>query len=359
MLGGFALAATAGFNVANVGAVASRESHAYGVGLAVVGLFTTALFVTHSAVQVPAGRLCDRIGARVVGGAGLLVVATASAAALSWRNAAFAIALRGVAGFGTAAAFVAGADYVRSTLGSPIAQGLFGAVSMSSGGVALAVVPTIGGWRSPFACAGVVALVGAALVALAPREPRRQMFGTARPPIRDRRLLALGAIHAASFGFSVVVGNWVVTLLERVDHLSPHAAGPIGGLVLFLGIVSRPLGGRLTGQPTAIRASLVAGGIATALLAVAKPTPLAIVAAAGAGLAAGIPFALALTAAQRLLPETPGAAVGAVNMTATVTILVATPLVGLGFSLPGDGRIGFAVVACLWAAAALAVPGRR
>ena len=40
-LGGFALAFTPGFNVANVGAVADQVSHAYGVGLAVVGLFTT------------------------------------------------------------------------------------------------------------------------------------------------------------------------------------------------------------------------------------------------------------------------------------------------------------------------------
>ena len=34
-------------------------------------------------------------------------------------------------------------------------------------------------------------------------------------------------------------------------------------------------------------------------------------------------------------------------MIAAVTILVGTPLLGLTFSLPGDGRIGFAVVAAL------------
>jgi len=53
--GGFALAITAGWNVANVGAVAERMSQAYGVSLAVVGLFTTGLFLTHAAFQVPAG----------------------------------------------------------------------------------------------------------------------------------------------------------------------------------------------------------------------------------------------------------------------------------------------------------------
>jgi hypothetical protein len=42
-------------------------------------------------------------------------------------------------------------------------------------------------------------------------------------------------------------------------------------------------------------------------------------------------------------------------MTAAVRILVVTPLVGLSFSLPGDGRIGFAVIAVLWALTAVTV----
>ena len=65
--GGLALALTAGWSLANIGAVADRISDAYGVSLAVVGLITTALLVTHAAVQIPAGRLCDRYGARLVG----------------------------------------------------------------------------------------------------------------------------------------------------------------------------------------------------------------------------------------------------------------------------------------------------
>src|SRR5262249_61831825 len=99
-LGGLALGFTPGFNVANVGAGADRTAHAYGIGLGVVGLFTTALFVTHAAFQVPMGRMCDRFGARLVGGLGLLVVAGAAAAALLWQVAAVASGRRLVAGVG-------------------------------------------------------------------------------------------------------------------------------------------------------------------------------------------------------------------------------------------------------------------
>src|SRR3954447_1906725 len=159
-MGGFALAFTPGFNVANVGAVADEVSRSYGVGLGVVGLFTTGLFVTHAALQVPMGRLSDRLGARLVGAAGLAIVVAASAAALGWKDAWFAIAMRVVAGVGTAACFVAGVEYTRATIASAVAQGVYGAVSMGAGGLALALVPLWNSWRAPFASAAVVAAAG-------------------------------------------------------------------------------------------------------------------------------------------------------------------------------------------------------
>ena len=357
--GGFALALTPGWNVANTGAVGDELAHAYGVSLAVIGLFTTGLFLTHAAFQVPAGRFCDRFGARRVGAAGLLIVAVASAGALAWQEAAFAIAMRTVAGVGTALAFVAGSDYVRSTVGSAVAQGFYGAVSMAGGGIALALVPHWDSWRAPFASAVVVAVLGLLLVLASPHQAARPPLAARLPTIVDRRLARLAAMHAASFGLSVVLGNWIVTLLERNAGASSGVAGAIGALVLLLGVITRPLGGRLEGRTRVLRASFLAGGAGAALLAVATPLPLALAASAVVGLAAGIPFAPAFAGASRLRPDAPGAAVGLVNMVAAVTILVATPLVGLTFSLPGDGRVGFLVVGALWAATAAAVPAAR
>jgi MFS family permease len=360
--GGLAPALSAGWNVANTGAVAGGLAHAYGVSLAVVGLFTTALFVTHALLQVPAGRLCDRFGARVVGTTGLAITAVASALALTWREAGFAIGMRAIAGVGTGLSFVSGSDYVRSTIGSAVAQGAYGAGSMASGGIAIAVVPQWGSWQAPFATAAVVAGVGAVLLAIAPYQGgggAGYVHKDRRPRLRlrlsDPRLMRLAAMHSASFGLSVVLGNWVVTLLERAGGDSKTVAGAAGSLILLLGVITRPLGGHLYGRTTLLRASFIAGGAATALLAVATPLPLVFVAAGLIGLAAGVPFAPSFTGAARLHPESPAEAVGLVNMTAAVTILVATPLVGLTFSLPGQGRIGFGVVAALWAATAVTV----
>ena len=351
-MGGFALAASAGWNLANVGAVAGRTSAAYGVGLAVVGLFTTALVLTHAAMQIPAGRLCDRFGARLVGAAGLVVIG------LSRRSPGSPGARRGSRS--GSASSPASDSPPRSSVApttcarrsrSPVAQGFYGATSMASGGLALALVPLWPGWRAPFVTSAIVAAVGLVLVALAPADVRQPGAAQAAR-IFDRRLLPLGVMHAASFGLSVVLGNWVATLLERGGDESAHVAGVVGGLVLFLGVFSRPLGGRLR-RPTrrgAARASWSAPP-AIALLAVARPLPLAVIAATIVGLAAGVPFACAFSGAQRLRPDAPAAAVGVVNLAATLVILVGTPLVGFTFSLPGGGRVGFAIAAVLCLAA--------
>jgi hypothetical protein len=53
------------------------------------------------------------------------------------------------------------------------------------------------------------------------------------------------------------------------------------------------------------------------------------------------------------------AAVGVVNAMAAAVVLTFTRLVGLTFSLPGDGRIGFAAAGVGWLSALVTLPDRR
>src|SRR5205814_814002 len=149
VLGGCAAGLATGWNVANIGAIPSHLARSYGVGLAVVGLFTTALFVTHLAMQIPGGRAADRFGARRA------------------------------------------------------------------------------------------ALVGLAItVAFNPLE-----LDVPAGLLRDRRLYRLAVLYGASLGLSLVVGNWVVELLQRNGGVAKGTAGAVGALTLLLGVVTRPLGG--------------------------------------------------------------------------------------------------------------------
>src|SRR4029079_3131083 len=115
------------------------------------------------------------------------------------------------------------------------------------------------------------------------------------PRLGDRRLLRLAAMHSASFGLSVVIANWVVTLLERHDDASAEIAGVAAGLTLLLGIVTRPAGGRAYGRAGLARARFLSRGAGTAALAVAPNLGFAVAAAVVVGLAAGLPFASAFT----------------------------------------------------------------
>ena len=366
--GGCALGLATGWNIANTGSVAGQLAAAYGVGLVTIGLFTTALFITHAGMQIPAGRAADRFGPRRAGMLALALIVTFNLVALLAPDPALALAARLLIGVGTGLGFIAGSAYVRSKSGSAFAQGLYGGVALGGGGLALALVPAAAGWigwRAPFATAAALALAGLALLAYAPADgPRHRHAREEHIPtgvLRDVRLYKLAVLFSCSLGLSVVLGNWVVTLLQREGGMSRGAAGVIAALTLVLGVVSRPLGGWiLHAHPGRVRAavgaSLVTGALGSLAVAVAAPPALTVLGAMLIGLAAGIPFAPVFQGAARLRPDAQAASIGLVNGSASAVILVGTPLLGLAFSLPGGGRAGFVVVAVLWGAALLLLP---
>jgi MFS family permease len=364
---GLAIGLAVGYNIANVGPAAQTVSEAYGIRLGLVGLLTTALFVTHLVMQIPGGTLVDRRGARTLAGVALAIIAVGNVIALVAASFAVGIVARLVAGVGTGIGFVAGSDYVRATVGSTTAQGVYGAAGVGGGGVALAVVPLTAGvfdWRAPYATALIAACIVLAFLPFAPRDRRRRETASReaapiRGIVRDRRLYPLALAHTASFGFSVVVANWAVSLLQH-DGYGRRLGGAVAALTLLGGFITRPLGGRAfqrarkRAEPL-LGASMIAGAAGTVLLLLDLPLAIRIAGAALLGLAAGIPFAAAFSGAQMIRPDAPGAAIGFINSCATLVIAVGTPLVGVTFSFAGHGRVGFAVIAALWALSAAAV----
>lgn len=361
---GIGVGVSVGWNIAILGPIATQLSHAYGVSLTTIGLFVTVQFIVHMVMQLPGGRAADRLGARTSALAGLALIAAGNALALPAATPALGFLGRAVVGIGTGFGFVGGSDYIRARGGSPFVQGLYGGGSILAPGIAVAVMPRLEdamGFRAPYVSALVVTGVCAALLVLAPGVERTVRHAGERLDsgfFRDGRLYRFAAIHAMSFGFSVIVGNWVVTLFEHHGHAESTAA-VAGSLTLLLGFFTRAVGGtllRYESAPRWVATSLVLGGLGAVALAVPLPLPVLVVAAAVVGLAAGMPFAMAFTGAAGARPDAPGAAIGFINAWAALVIVAGTPLVGLTFSLPGDGRIGFVVLGACAALAALATP---
>jgi MFS transporter, NNP family, nitrate/nitrite transporter len=359
------------WNVANVGPLATLLERRYGTSLAVIGLLTTVLFFAELAVMIPGGRAIDRYGPKRAGIAAIGFSLIGNLLLLTTSSPPLVLAWRGVAGLGVGLGFLSGAIYAQSRAGrsAALAGGIYGGVSLGGGGLALAIVPVLVGafgWRAPYASGIVVALLAIPIVAACPRTPGHggsQDTPRVRTLVADRVLARLGAVSSVSFGFSVILGAWVVTLLERNGGLGRGSAGAIGSLILVLAIVGRPLGGILTrALPRltwpAVAASFILGAAGTILLALALDPGLDALGAGLAGLAAGVPFGATVVGAARAYPTAAGTAVGAMNTYPVLTIVCGAPLVGLTFSLPGDGRIGFVVLAGLWLAALAVIPWR-
>jgi len=356
VVAGLAVGCFLTWNVSSVGAVADPLADAYGTSLAVVGLLTTALFVTHLAAQLPAGIWSDRLGPHRVALAACGAAAVGNAMLMLDASIGLAAAGRLVVGLGSGAGFVAGLDLVRAGGGGAVLQGLYGGATMAGGGLALLVLPPLvdaTSWRAAYASGLALAVVAGVLVLGVHGLPR---IGRARRGVlRDPALLPLGALQVATFGLVVIAGNWIVPLLER-GGAGSATAGALGSFVLLAGIVTRPLGGALAHRWPDRRRTLVAGSLVAVaggalLIAADGPLWVAALGSLALGLAAGLPFAVIFESAQRLRPDAPGAAIALVNGCAVLAVVIGTPLVGLGFSLPGDGVAGFAAAALLALAA--------
>ena len=362
VVAGLAVGGCLTWNVSNAGAVADPLASAYGVSVAAIGLLTTALFLTHLAVQLPAGRGADRFGAQSVALVAIGAVIVGNGVLLVDDSFSVALLGRAIVGIGSGAGFVAGLDLVRAGGGGSVLQGVYGGATMAGGGLALMVVPPLTeatGWRAAYWSAAALALAAAIPTLAARGLPRIGHAG--RWVLRDPHLLPLGVLQAATFGLAIVAGNWVVPLLER-QSASATAAGLAGGLILFIGIVTRPAGGVLARRERRrelVAVSLVGTASGSALLALGGPFALSVLGALVMGLAAGLPFAVIFAAAQRARPDAPAAAVALVNACGILTILVGTPLAGLTFELPSDGRLAFAVIAALSGLALLALRTAR
>ena len=342
----------------------------FGFNQASAGLLTTGIFLTHALMQIPGGRLSDRMGPSRVMVAALAWVAVANIA-IAFSAAYWQLLLgKTFAGIGTGACFAAGARYTVGMFKGRqlhLAQGLYGAsVVLGSGFVLFAVPQMLGafGWRGAFlGCALVAAAVLAWWMFAAPQpDHMTPAAGSLGEMMAHRELWLLGWMQMASFGLMLVVGTWITTLLRSEFQISLKSAGLLGSMVLLLGIFSRPLGGWLAHSiriRVLIGISLFVNALACGVLAWTHLLVIALAAIVALGMGCGLPYAGVFNRAAALFPGRAGAAMGFVNMVGIVMILAGAPAVGYLADLSGQFRTSFYILgafALLAAAASQAIP---
>lgn len=322
---------------------------------AAAGLLTTGIFLTHFLMQIPGGRLADRLGPTRVMTMALAWIAVgnlAIAMSESWWHLLF---WKVFTGLGTGICFTSGARYTVSIFEGPrlhLAQGFYGGSALLGSGFVIFAVPQLLetlGWRGAFICCACVALLALIVWKLLATPPEH----THTPPgfgglLTSRQLWVLGMVQMSSFGLVIVVGSWITTLLRNGFDMPLKVAGLVGSTVLLLGILSRPTGGWLLSHVPVkdlIRGALVLNALACFALALANSVALISVAIVTLGIGCGLPYAALFNRAAALFPGRAGAAMGLVNMIGITMILAGAPAVGLVADVTGDFRFSFLALA--------------
>jgi MFS family permease len=311
----FVVRLTMAFQFQSVAAVAPLLGHDFGAGLADIGILIGLYFTPGIALALPGGAIGQRFGDKNTVLAALLMMLTgglAMALSASWS---VQIIGRLIAGAGGVLLNVQMTKMVADWFaGKEIATAMAIFVNSWPAGIALSLLtlPLIGTAHGVGAVyLTVAALIGLAIVLLAAlyQPPANAVTVAAKSGRLDRNatiaVITAGLVWGLyNVGFAVIFSFGPSMLVERGWSIA--AAGSTISIVLWLAVLSVPLGGLLadrTGRPELI---LVAGCIVFAMLMLALPRGTAVVlTVVGLGLISGQPAGPILSLPARVLrPET-------------------------------------------------------
>lgn len=322
---------------------------------AMFGFLTTAIFLTHAAMQIPGGFLADKFGAKRVIVLALIVVSIGNFGIAFSTDYTQLLMWKFIVGIGTGSSFVAGARYVYQCIPQEkllLYQGYYGASVLLGSGFVIFVVPQVAdhykAWPPTFLLtASLAAVVFLAVLFFAPNPPDKSHPSTSLlKMLSNGQLWLLGFVQMASFGLVIAISSWITTMLkENFADVNKLLISFIASLALLLGIFTRPIGGKLlakVGVRQLIISSLILNSIGCFLIAAFKGEMVAdVIAILLLGIGCGLPYAGLFNRAAIIFPGRAGAAMGLVNMLGIVFILVAAPLVGNITDRTGNFNMAF------------------
>jgi MFS family permease len=339
----FAARSTIAFQFQSVAVVAPLLTSQFGVSLADIGILIGLYFAPGVLLALPGGAIGQRFGdKRTALGALLLMLAggVLMASSTSWN---IQIAGRLIAGAGSVVLSVQLTKMVTDWFaGKEIATAMAILVNSWPLGIAvcLLALPWVGTQygvsAAHLAVAGFVA-GGIVLLAMLYRPPADLAVTSTAAPQRLDRTAALAVIAAGliwglfNVGFAVVVSFGPSMLVEHGWSIAE--AGSTISIVLWISVVSVPLGGLLadrTGRPATI---VVASAVVTAALMVLLPRSGAVLPVVIAlGLISGLPAGPIMSLPARVLqPQTRAIGMG-VFLTMFFACMMLGPVIGGAFA---------------------------
>jgi MFS family permease len=335
----FAVRGTIAFQFQSVAAVAPLLTSQFGASLADVGVLIGLYFAPGAALALPGGAIGQRFGDKKTALAALLLMLAGSvvmAASTSWN---IQIAGRLIAGAGSVILSVQLTKMLTDWFaGKEIATAMAILVNSWPLGIALSLLmlPWIGTQYGVGAAQlGVAAFVacGVVLLAILYRPPADSLVASTTKMGRlDRRatfaVIAAGLIWGLfNIGFTMIVSFGPSMLVEHGWSIAE--AGSTISIVLWLSVVSVPLGGFLADRTGRSGTIVVASAVVMAILMVLLPRNGAVVLIVIAlGLISGLPAGPIMSLPARMLqPQTRAIGMG-VFFTMFFGCMMLGPVVG-------------------------------
>ncbi len=355
----FAVRLTMAFQFESVAAVAPLLGREFSASLADIGVLIGLYFTPGVALSLPGGAIGRKFGDKAAAIAALLVMLTGNLAMALGDNWSWQIAGRLVAGAGGVLLNVQLTKMVADWFaGKEIATAMAILVNSWPAGIAIALVtlPHIGTAYGIGAVnlAVTASLAVAAMLAASYRPPKNITVATSAAATRlDVRALLAVAIAGMMWGLFNVGFNMIFSFGPSMltEHgWSIAAAGSAISIVLWIAVVSVPLGGLVADRSNRPQAVLILGCLLFALLMVALPRTDAVIAVVIAlGLISGQPAGPLLSLPARVLQP----ATRAIGMGVFYTVYYGAMMLGPVIAGAAANRSGSAGAALDFGAAVL------
>ena len=340
----------------------------FDVSAATLSLLAVLSLAVYAALQIPAGVLVDRFGARRLIAGGAVLVAVGQAVLALAPSFPIAVCGRVLAGAGDAVTFVSILRLVPTWFAPrrvPLVNqlsGILGQLGQAVSAIPLAALVVSDGWTAAYlSAAGVTGLVAAtaALILrdgpLAERHPapataetvpwRENTVGLGQVVRSPGTRLAFWCHFASPFSGNVWGLLWGFPFLVAGEHVAGGPARVLTSGVVLVNVVIGPLFGLASGRFPHRRVTLIAGSVVTQVVAwtvvlswpgtVPWPVLVVLVVILGSGGSASlVAFDVARAA---VAPSQVGRASGVVNVGGFISSLLVVALVGVLLDLQGAG----------------------
>ena len=354
----------------------------FDLGATALSMFSVVQLAVYAGMQLPAGRLLDRFGARLVIGCGSAVMAAGQLLLAFADSVPLALVARVLIGAGDAGIFISAVRLVAQwfpPMRAPLmvqVTGLVGQSGQLASAIPVAWLVHHHGWTSTFTVLAAVGAVATVASFLAIREPAgsrdegphadasflRAVRAAVQPP---GTRLGWWSHFATPFSANVVSLLWGVPFFVTAQGRSTAEAGMLLTVLTLTAMTTGPLVGRFTGRHPLRRTWVVLGSCVASLVAwlvvlvPSTPRPMwqlvvfvVLIGVGGPVSLVGIDFARTFSAAERL-----GTASGFVNTGGFVSTIVGVLAVGVVLqAVSPAGATTYSLDAYRWAFTVLLVP---